>query len=135
MQFIYELRIELDRVKRVGDLADKLKDEADNLLIPKADNVLDVVKFQGIAWLDQYHPYSLADELPNPSKLNNLVETIKFHMLWSCLECFLYFNFVLSLEFAVCTLLVHLSVTTLNQHLINRSDWSLWLLSLLLCLL
>ena len=104
MQFIYELGIELDRVKWVCDLTDKLKDEANHLLIPKADNVLDIVKFQGIAWLYQDHPYSLADELPNSSKLNNLVETIKFHMLRSCLECLLYFDFVLCLEFAVCAL-------------------------------
>ena len=104
MQFIYELGIELDRVKWVGDLSDKLKDEADHLLVPKADNVLDIVKLQGIAWLDQDHPYSLADELPDPSKLNNLVETVKFQMLRSRLKCFLYLDLVLCLEFAVCTL-------------------------------
>ena len=135
MQFIYELRIELDRVERVGDLPDELKDEADHLLVPKADDVLDVVEFQGITWLYQDHPYSLADELPDPSKLNNLVETVKFQMLWSCLKCFLYFDFVLCLEFAVCTLLVHLGVTAFNQHLINWFDWSFWLLGLLLCFL
>ena len=77
MLFIYELGIELDRVKWVGDLADKLKDEAHHLLVAEADNVLDIVKFQGIAWLYQDHPYSLADELPDPSKLNNLVETVQ----------------------------------------------------------
>ena len=77
VQFIYELGVELDRVKWVGDLADKLIDEADHLLVPKADYVLDIVKFQRITRLYQDHPYSLADELPDPSKLNNLVEAVK----------------------------------------------------------
>ena len=104
MQSIYELGIELDRVKWVSDLADKLEDEANHLLVPKADDVLDIVKLQGIAWLDQDHPDSLADELPDPSKLNDLVETVKLQMLRSRLKCFLYFDFVLCLEFAVCAL-------------------------------
>ena len=52
--------------------------------------------------------------LPDFAELNDLIETVELHVLWTGLKCFLQFHLILRLELAVGALLVHLTIPALR---------------------
>ena len=114
MQLVHKLRVQLDGVKRICDLADQLKYETNHLFVPEAHYIFDVIQFERVTRLDQHHAYSLTDELPDFAELNDLIETVELHVLWTGLKCFLQVHLILRLELAVGALLVHLTISALS---------------------
>ena len=133
LEFFSILRVELNRVQWSCNWADEFVNETNHLLaIFKSDQVLYIEKFQRICRLNKDHAYTLTDILSYSAKFCEFIELVEINLFGTSFESFFNIKFILSLEFAVSTVVI--ICLFVHHHHFDIAVVPNWLLLFLLLL-